>query len=225
MRRTIGRTRRLPFKRWIALCLVLVILVCAMFVRLDARLRPMIESYGLQAARRCGMLAIHDGVEQVLAEQQTAYSDLIVVTRDEAGGVLSAQANIAAINLLKSCATSEVIRLLQNSSEQTISIPMGNLIGGSFFVGRGPYLPFKIHNSGSIITTLTDAFTDAGINQTCHRIYLDVSLLMTVLLPSERGQVELRTSFLVCETVLVGEVPQAYANLNLNGLPIATQTE
>ena len=154
----------------------------------------------------------------MLSEQTTVYSDLIAVTRDESGRVLSAQANIAAINLLKSRATGEVIRRLQESGEQTVRIPMGNLLGGSFFVGRGPYLPFKIHNSGSVITTLEDAFSDAGINQTCHRIYLNMSLSMTVLLPSQRSHVELQTSFLVCETVLVGDVPQAYANLDLNGM-------
>ena len=110
---------------------------------------------------------------------------------------------------------------MQENGEQTVRIPTGNLIGGSFFVGRGPYLPFKIHSSGSVITTLENAFSDAGINQTCHRIYLNMTLSMTVLLPSERCHVELQTAFLVCETVLVGEVPQAYAHLNLN----ASQTE
>ena len=171
------------------------------------------------------MLAVHDGVEQVLSEQQTAYNDLVVVSRNEDGRILSAEANVAAINLLKSRVTAQIIRRLQETGEQNIQIPVGNLLGGSFFVGRGPFLPFKIHSSGSIVTTIEDDFSDAGINQTCHRLYLVVSLSMTILLPLERKHLEMETTFLVCETVLVGEVPQTYANLELGGWPITAQTE
>ena len=174
----------------------------------------MIQTYGTQAVRRAAMLSVHRGVEEVLADSQSAYGDLVEVTRGEAGNVLSAEANVSAINLLKSQATDAVIEKLGDYERLTIRIPVGSLIGGSFFTGRGPFLSFSVHNSGSVITTLYSTFTDAGINQTCHRIYLKMTVMATALLPTERRSVQVETEFLVCETVLVGEVPETYANLD-----------
>ena len=62
---------------------------------------------------------------------------------------------------------------------------------------------------------LSSEFGDAGINQTNHRISLDMTVMMTAALPMERVSIELKTAFLVCETVLVGEVPQTVLQLEL----------
>ena len=188
------------------------------FVKLDAELRPMLQTYGTQAVRRAAMLSVHRGVEAVLSQAESAYGDLIEVTRGETGNVLSAEANVSAINLLKAKATDAVVEELRGYEKQTVRIPVGSLIGGSFFTGRGPFLKFSIHNSGSVITSLYSTFDDAGINQTCHRIYLKMTVTTSVLLPMERQSVQVETEFLVCETVLVGEVPETYADLRLDQL-------
>lgn len=162
-------------------------------------------------------MAVHYGVEQVLAREGVQYGELVTVRRDAEGHVLSAEANVAEINLLKSKVVNEVTKRLVNCEKQKISIPLGNLIGGSFFTGRGPFLPLTIHTGGSVIATLDDAFTDAGINQTCHSIYMKMTVMMTVLLPMERRSLELETQFLISETVIVGEVPDSYTNMDLGG--------
>ncbi len=203
-------------KRWGILLIGAAFLLAVVFVRLDSKLRPLIQDYGIQSVRRSAMMAVHKGVENVLATQETAYHDLIAVSRDDNGRVLSAEANIAAINLLKSRSATAVVEQLNACENQQISIPMGSVIGGSFFIGRGPFLKFNIHTNGSILTTLSSAFTDAGINQTCHQIYLNMKIYMTALLPMERKSIELSTQFLVCETILVGEVPQAYTHLDFD---------
>jgi sporulation protein YunB len=127
---------------------------------------------------------------------------------------LSAEANVAAINLLKAEASASVTQQLNDHQIQKVNIPMGSIVGGSFFTGRGPFLPLDIHTGGSVITTLSGSFFDAGINQTCHQIYLNMTIYLTVLLPMERRMVELETEFLICETVLVGEVPESYTNID-----------
>ncbi len=175
----------------------------------------MIQTYATQTVRKTAMLSVHRGVEEVLSEPHNTYDKLMEVTRGEAGNVLSIQANVSAINLLKANATDAVIKHLNGYEKQVIRIPLGSLIGGSFFTGRGPFLKFHIHSSGSIITSLYSTFTDAGINQTCHRIYLKMTVMVSVLLPTERKSVQVETEFLICETVLVGEVPETYGNWDL----------
>lgn len=205
-----GRTNGV---RGLALIALAVLLVGA-FVGVDNRLRPLIQNYGYMAARRSAMLSVYTGVEAVLADEEFDYTDLVTVERDTQGRVLSAEANVMAINRLKAAASNAVMAELAAKEIQTTNIPLGSLIGGSFFVGRGPFLSIKVHTSGVVISNLSSEFADAGINQTNHRISLDMTVMMTAALPMERVSIELQTSFLVCETVLVGEVPQTVLQLD-----------
>ncbi|MBQ9964148.1 MAG: sporulation protein YunB [Clostridia bacterium] len=199
-----------------AFLLVAVLLVCGVGM-VDSRLRPLIQNYGYMAARRGAMLAVHTGVETVLADEAVNYSSLVTVYRSEMGQVLSAEANVTAINRLKSHITNAVMQELSKREEQTVKLPLGSLIGGSFFTGRGPFLSVKIHTSGAVISNLTGTFTDAGINQTNHRVLLDMTVMVTAALPTERVSLELSTQFLICETVLVGEVPETITQMDLGG--------
>lgn len=198
----------------LALIGVVVVFVAA-FVEIDNCLRPLVQSYGYIAARRSAMLSVHTGVETVLADEALTYTDLVTIERDPEGRVLSAEANVAAINRLKAAVTNAVMAELSTSEVQTAKIPLGNVVGGSFFTGRGPFLSVDIHTSGVVISNLSGEFGDAGINQTNHRISLDMTVMMTAALPMEQMNLELQTSFLVCETVLVGDVPQTVLQLDL----------
>ncbi len=175
----------------------------------DVKLRPLVQSYGTMSARRSAMLAVHRGVERVLSESETSYASFVTVVRDESSGqVLSLETDVTAINRIKAAVSNAVMRELSAYEKQTVSVPLGNLLGGAFFTGRGPFLPITVHTAGTVIATLSGEFTDAGINQTNHTLYLDMQVMMTAALPMERVSVELTTRFPVCDTVIVGAVPQ-----------------
>lgn len=186
----------------------MLFLLVAGIVSVDGRLRPLIQNYGYMSARRSAMMAVHTGVERVLSDESASYGDFITVLRNDEGRVMSAETDVAAVNRLKAAVSNAVMQELSSREKQVTRIPLGSLIGGSFFTGRGPFLPVTIHTSGAVITTLSGEFTDAGINQTKHSLYLDMTVMMTAALPLERMGVELTTRFLVCETVFVGEVPE-----------------
>lgn len=203
-------------RRRAAVCLLAAVTAVVVgVVVLDAQVRPLVQTYGQMSARRSAMLAVHTGVERVLAENDTSYRQLVMIERDETGRVLSAETDVGAINRLKAAASNAVMKELAAREKQTARVPLGNLIGGSFFTGRGPFLPVHIHTSGTVITTLSGEFTDAGINQTKHSLYLDMKVMMTAALPMERVGIELETRFLVCETVLIGDVPQTVLQVEL----------
>ena len=210
MRRRRGCRRRCG----VALIAVVAVLLCA-FVSIDQRLRPLVQSYGQIAARRAAMVAVHEGVQAALSVGAASYRELIVLERDEDGRILSAETDVAAINRLKSTVTSAVMKRLSAYEEQSVRIPLGSLVGGSFMTGRGPFLPIRIHTSGVVISKLEGDFCAAGINQTRHRILLHITVMMTATLPMERAAIELDTEFLVCETVLVGDVPDTVMQLDL----------
>ena len=56
-------------------------------------------------------------------------------------------------------------------------------------------------------------FESAGINQTRHRIYLEIKSKMGVVAPFVSKRVEVINEVNIAETVLIGDVPETYYNL------------
>ncbi len=56
-------------------------------------------------------------------------------------------------------------------------------------------------------------FLSSGINQTRHRVYLQIKSKMGIIAPFANSGVEVLTEVNVAETVLIGDVPTTYYNL------------
>ena len=84
--------------------------------------------------------------------------------------------------------------------------------------GRGPGVKIRISSIGNIETDLESEFTSQGINQTLHRIYVDVSCNVKVLTPFKDIERKITNKVLLAENVIVGNIPDTYYNLEgLNG--------
>ena len=67
----------------------------------------------------------------------------------------------------------------------------------------------------NVSATLRNEFSSAGINQTRHRIILQVDVGLGILLSGYRDKWDdVQTEITVCETVIVGRVPETYASLS-----------
>lgn len=84
--------------------------------------------------------------------------------------------------------------------------------------GRGPGVKIRISSIGNIETDLESEFTSQGINQTLHRIYVDISCNVKVLTPFKDIERKITNKVLLAENVIVGNIPDTYYNLEgLNG--------
>ncbi len=88
------------------------------------------------------------------------------------------------------------------------------LHGTKILSGRGPNVPIKMATVGNVETDLVSQFSQAGINQTLHRIYLNVSCKVTILTPFDSIEQEITNQVLIAEAVILGDVPDTYYNLN-----------
>ena len=79
--------------------------------------------------------------------------------------------------------------------------------------GRGPGVSIRISSIGNVETTLKSEFTSQGINQTLHRIYLEVVCNVNVLTPFKDIEREITNQVLLAENVIVGHIPNNYYNL------------
>ena len=58
--------------------------------------------------------------------------------------------------------------------------------------------------------TFVSEFEEAGINQTRHKIFLNVAASVELIMPTSASVVQTEAEVLVCESLLVGKVPEIY---------------
>ena len=100
-----------------------------------------------------------------------------------------------------------------------VDIPLGTLSGLPLLSEKGPKVNIVVSPMGTVNCTFTSTFQAAGINQTLHRIYLNVESVVDLIIPGSHTQVSTSTPILLCESVIIGKVPQTFlqGGLTLGG--------
>jgi len=80
----------------------------------------------------------------------------------------------------------------------------------SLFAAGGPKINVRVIPTGSVETDFESEFVSAGINQTRHRIYLEVKTTVGIVVPFTDKKTEITTRIPVAETVIIGDVPEFY---------------
>ena len=191
---------------------VLAVFVCiALFV--DSNMRPAIKSVAAYQAEQMCTRVINNAVTEVLAESGLTYDNLIHIERDSAGKISAVQADIVAMNNLKAQISSSVAEIISERSMGEVNIPIGTFTDMDFLTGRGPRVAFKIQYANALTSTIKNNFIAAGINQTRHQIMLEIKAKVFALVPGYRTSTEVTTNFLLAETIIVGDVPDAFTNV------------
>ena len=149
-------------------------------------------------------------VEDALQSGEFRYDQLITFSKDDAGRVSALQSNMAEFNRLQALIVQDVLYRLSEVSTSELRIPVGTLSGSALLAGRGPAITVRMQTVGSANARFVNEFSDAGINQTTHKIILNVDVSVSVLLPGFRTSTKVSNSFAVAETIIVGNVPESY---------------
>ncbi len=88
----------------------------------------------------------------------------------------------------------------------------GSFTGFKLLSGKGPGVPIKISSIGNVETDLRSEFSSQGINQTLHRVYLQVVCNVSVLTPYDSITETITSQVLIAENVIVGKIPNTYYN-------------
>lgn len=117
------------------------------------------------------------------------------------------------INRMTSDIANEIQNELNKLENQIIEIPIGALTGNRYLTALGPKVKIKIISIGDVISNIETEFKSAGINQTIYRIYLTLGCNISILTSYKTINQTIYSQVLLVETVLVGEVPETYLQL------------
>jgi sporulation protein YunB len=210
----LAKTKRNPEKKKHGIRLIAVgLIIIALVVMTDMRVRPMIQKAG---AYQCRVIATRIIDHVVYGEVEGYnYSSLVLLSYDDGGSIISIESNMVNINRLKSRVTQLINQRISTIEDTELGIPLGTISGINLLYGRGPSIPVKLTPRGYSTVNLVSKFTSAGINQTLHQITLTVQAEITAIIPGYTSSVLVETEFIVAQTVIVGYVPESYTHIIL----------
>ena len=187
------------------------------------QLRPAVEGAAAYQVNIFATRIINTAILEQMSSHELTYGDLIRVSRGANGEVVSIESDMNAINRLKANVTLSVVDKLEEMGVASLWIPLGTLLGNEITSGRGPLVEIRLYPIGYVHTDLRSEFTQAGINQTLHQIMLDSSVRMRAVIPGYTIQTEVTTSYGIAETVIVGNIPDVYANIGWGEGPVVAR--
>ena len=154
-------------------------------------------------------LIVNQSVCKVLQNNYN-YQDFVTVERNENDDVVLLSANSYAVNLIAHTTSVYVQNQISQLSKIDINVPLGTLSGIPLLSEKGPNVAVTVSQIGTVNCNFDSQFISVGVNQTLHRIYLNVQSTIDLIVPSSHSIISISTPILLCESVIVGKIPQTY---------------
>ena len=190
--------------------LILSLLLMIFLTFADLRLKPVVINAARSRARLFASDVISRSVDAAIAESAGSFINVIYGE----DGISAIETNVTGISRLRADSILNIRGEISDIDRMTLDIPLGNLAGGMLLTGRGFPVRIKLVPIGDVSGEIYSEFSETGINQTLHRIYLRVRVSMNMIVASDTVRLELADDILVAETVIVGKVPDAYTAIN-----------
>lgn len=176
----------------------------------DMRLRPIIETVGGNALKNSLTNVVDGAVNDMVDELGVKYGKMVNIERNPDGTIAALTLNNTYINGYKADLSDGCSDRLSKFDKTIVPIPIGSLIGGAFFNGRGFNINVRATIYGFAVTDIVSKFESAGINQTRHTIYLEVKASAHAYMGLCHLNETVDETIILVETIIVGEVPESY---------------
>ena len=197
-------------RRFLGLLVFLLALALSSFVLFRGKYRPVIRSLAETQVKNATSDLTNDAIAKQIAAGNIAYDRIVYFEKDLNGRITALKTNIGEINRLKT----DILNIINDEilalDTSDIGIPLGSLILPEFFSGKGPVIPVRILSIRNSDAVFASDFSQAGINQTLHRLNMQVSIDVAVLVLGQASSFTVTSEVVVAETVIVGEVPDTF---------------
>ncbi len=209
------RSRTRKVKLCIGLVSALAILI-ALVVIAHINITKVLKAIAEANMRSITTVAVNDAIYYTLSDG-VRYEELVHISRGEEGEITAISSDPLQINRIARDAAYMSQQNLQTMSEEGVDVPLGAFFGIEAWAGFGPTVHMKIIPISNVSCSFVSRFESAGINQTKHSIYLEIVADISIIMPSETSNFASLTEVLICESVLVGKVPDTYLQADIFG--------
>lgn len=202
--------------RFFVVLIAWITLITVVFVILSfylLRIRNTVSDFAISNAKTELQNAANEAVLSVLSQENIEYNDISHLTMNSNNAITGIEIDAKNTNILKSKILLKINRSIPQKEIYPVDIPVGTLVCNNVFGGAGPTIPFNSQISSGCNIDFKSNFESVGVNQTRHRIVLDVTLSGVILILGKQNGYQTKTSVILAETIISGNTPQTFANV------------
>lgn len=204
------KTKKIP--KWL-LAIITILIFFFIFVYLfEKRVLPTVLSVAEITMKSEAVRIINEESVKVYSEN-FQYDEIINIEKDIDGNITMIRSDTVKQNFLAAKVVLNCDERLNELGELGTKVPIGYATNNAFFYQMGPNITVKMKQVGNINTSYESIFESAGINQTRHKIYLNISARMRVIVPLNSRDVDITCQIPISETIIVGRIPETAINM------------
>lgn len=188
----------------------LVLIVIAILIFFRYRYHDAIIGLAETQIRNSTSDLINDSIDRQIELGNIQYDRMVYFEKDINGRITALKTNMSEVNRLKTDILDIINDEILAMDTKDLGIPIGSLILPEIFSGKGIQIPILIHSIRNSDASFSSNFTEAGINQTLQQLTMDVIVDVTILVMGQTKSFTVKSSVVVAETVIVGQVPDTF---------------
>ena len=153
--------------------------------------------------------AINEAVCAVLSNVND-YTDFYTIEKNSQNDIVMISANSALVNTFARNTALLSQKKISDLKSFKVDIPLGTLSNIPLLAEKGPQVEIIVSPIGNVTCAFKCEFESAGINQTLHRIYVELCCKVDLIMPTSHVEVETITPILIGESLIVGNVPDTF---------------
>lgn len=193
--------------------MLLIVPIGALLILAEIRISNVRKELINYAAKNAASAAATAGIENSLETDKPRYAELITLSRDKNGNVVSATTDAYSLNKIGNNIGDKIDSHINQMKSYVLKIPVSVLFNEQLINGIGPKMPLIFVMTGITTTDFDHEFTSAGVNQTHHRIMLNITVNAYVIHSGNVTVVPYKTNVCIAESIVVGITPQTFAEI------------
>ena len=153
---------------------------------------------------------INDAIDRQICDGTIQYDRMVYFEKDLDGKITALKTNMGEVNRLKTDLLNIINDEILAMDSEHLGIPFGSLIFPEILAGKGPGIPVQILTIRNSEANFYSEFSQAGINQTLQKLYMQVSVDVAVLVLGQVDDFTISCQVVIAETVIVGQVPDTF---------------
>lgn len=189
----------------------IILLVAVVVVYIRFVVTPVVKTVAEEKVRALTVSTVNAAVTSVL-EAEPSFVDMVEYGHDANGDLNSIKINATRVNAVMQRSVQKTQNGLSDMISSGVNIPVGSVSGITFLSGKGPNLNVAVIPVGAVDARLRSEFSEIGINQTIHKIYLSLDSTIKIIIPGAGNTIKSSSEVLLVESVIIGKVPDTYLN-------------
>lgn len=197
-------------QKWLRRLLIIAVVVMVVFFLMRSRYREVIDDLAQTQVKNTTSDLTNDAIAKQIATGNISYDRIVYFEKDLNGRITALKTNMSEVNRLKT----DILNIINDEilalDTSDIGVPLGSLFLPELLSGKGPAIPVHILSIRNSDANFVSHFSQAGINQTLHKLTMEVSIDVAVLVLGQTTSFTMSSEVVVAETVIVGDVPQTF---------------